>query len=27
LPIEQAKTDETRDRRLASALTVLRAPA
>jgi uncharacterized protein YdeI (YjbR/CyaY-like superfamily) len=27
LPIEQAKTDETRDRRLASALKALRAPA
>ena len=27
LPIEQAKTDETRDRRLAGALKALRAPA
>lgn len=27
LPIEQAKTDETRDRRLASALKALRAPS
>ena len=27
LPIEQAKTDETRDRRRASALKALRAPS